>query len=173
MSVYPTFVGGQRLTAALLTSMLPLHAHKDSDTTIISDSTLNDDPDLFVTVEANAVYRLDFHLITLGNATGDFKMQFDGPTGTTGTWGAYALATGATTQAGNADSGKEVIRTTIGSPRSYGTVSTGSGQIILGMGLVRTDATAGTFKLSWSQDTSTATNTVLVSNSFIELRRVA
>lgn len=169
MSVYPTFVGGQRLTASLLTSMLPLHAQKDSDTTIISDSTLNDDPDLFVTVEANAVYVLDFFLIVLGGTTGDFKMQFDGPTGSTGTWGAYALDTTAAAVAGATN----VIRTTLANPRSYGTVSSASGQVLIGRGLVRTDATAGTFKLSWSQDTSTATDTVLVTNSWIELRRVA
>jgi hypothetical protein len=169
MSVYPTFVGGQRLTAALLTSILTLHAHKDSSTTIISDSSLNDDPDLFVTVEANAIYVLEFFFIVLGGTTGDFKMQFDGPTGTTGTWGAYALDTTAAAVAGATN----VIRTPIGSPRSYGTVSSASGQVLIGRGLVRTDATAGTFKLSWSQDTSTATDTTLVDNSYIELRRVA
>lgn len=169
MSVYPTYVGGQRLTAALLTSALPMYAVKDSSTTIISDSTLNDDPDLFLTVEADAVYFLDFHFIVLGGTTGDFKMQFDGPSGTTGTWGAFALDT----TAGAITGPQTNIRTPMGSPRSYGTVSSATGQVILGHGLVRVDATAGTFKLSWSQDTSTATDTVLVNDSWISLRRIS
>lgn len=168
---YPTYVGGMRLTAALLTAAQPRLVRKDADTTIISDSTLNDDPDLFLSVEANAIYRLQFYLKVTGNTTGDFKMQLTGPSGSTGSFGAYGLDTTATAT-GGAGATPEFIRTTLNNPRSYGTTSTASPQVILGTGLVRIDATAGTLQLQWSQDTSTATNTILQQDSWMELHRI-
>lgn len=166
---YPTYLAGQRLTADLLTKAQPLFAYKDGDTTIISDSTLNDDPDLFVTVEALAVYKLTSYFKVLGGTTGDIKFQWNTPSADgSGSWGAYGLDSGAAGVSG----ATRVLRVTMDASITYGTVSSGSGQVLIGSGLVRTSS-AGTFKLSWAQDTSTATDTVLQSDSWMELLRVA
>ncbi len=166
---YPTITAGDRATADLLNSMLPLFAYKDANTARTSTTTLADDPDLVIAVEAVAIYKLTASLRVLGAAAGDFKMQFNTPGATgSGSWGAYMLSLAAAT----VDDTKNSIRTTMDNPRSIGTVSTSSGQAILIQGLVRT-STAGNFTLSWAQDTSSATATTLEADSWVELKRVA
>ena len=169
MSVYPVISAGQRGMASVLTAMQTQTAWKDGDTTIQSDSSLNDDPDLVLPVEANANYVIYGYLKYLGSTVGDFKYQLTGPTGATGSWGAYQLGPlGATTS----QDAKESLRTTIGAPRSVPSVSTGSGQVIMITGFLRISSTAGNLVVQWSQDTSTAADTTLQSDSFIQLQRV-
>lgn len=170
---YPTFLAGQRLTADLLTKSQPLFAYKDGDTTIISDSTLNDDPDLFLTVEALAVYRLTAYFKVLGGTTGDIKFQFNTPSADgSGSWGSHGLSVASTSESTIGTTAVRSQRFTMDSSGSFGTVSSATGQAMDVSGILRTSS-AGTFQLSWAQDTSTATDTVLQSDSWIELLRVA
>ena len=167
---YPTFLAGQRLTADLLTKSQPLFAYKDGDTSIISSSTLADDPDLQLTVEALAVYEFTGFLKVLGNTTGDFKVQFNTPSADgSGSWGTHGLSTAA---AAETDANR-TQRFVMDAAASFGTVSTATGQAFDIAGILRTSS-AGTFKMSWAQDTSTGTAATIVQpDSWIKLQRVA
>jgi hypothetical protein len=116
---------------------------KGSDTSRTTNTTLTDDPDLSIALEANTTYHF-YALFTLNQGGGQpgFKMTFVGPSGSTISWSAtidsgnnYYAGAGGTSQGSSLTSG------------GHGVVCTGS--IVVG-------STAGNLKLQWAQNTSHA-----------------
>lgn len=157
------------LTPAQIRTFLGrLDVFKAGDTTITSSTTLTDDPDLNITVEA-ATYDFEcflaFYEATLG--TGGFQFDLGGGTATVGSilWGADGYVTAV---AGNP------AATAANTAQSYGTVATSSSapSWVRVTGQV-TFSGAGTFILRWAQASSSANGTTLKAKSFMTLQKVA
>lgn len=168
---YPTFLAGQTMTAALMVASQPIVARKQADTSRASTTTTTADPELTFAVEANAVYVWDGWLKYFADPTPDMTIDFTVPTGALGEWSAFAAGQGTTTATVLGYS----IRTDssdVSQPRNiYGTSDADMTAIINGM--LRVSSTAGTFSLDWAQGTSSATATVLYTDSWMRLQRIA
>lgn len=168
---YPTLLAGQRLTAALLRSMLPQTVRKTSDESRSSTTTYVDDSHLVFPAEAFAVYTMVGWFKYFADPTPDIKVNISVPTGCLGEWGwnmpgSNTLATGTVGYA---------IRTeTIdvnGGRTGYGT-SDSIHYTPMG-GLFRMGATAGNIALQWAQNTASATATTVYTDSWLQFQRIA
>lgn len=168
---YPTFLAGQRITAALLRSAQPQVVRKTADTNRSATTTFEDDPHLTVAVEANAVYVMDGWIKYFADPTPDIKIQFTIPTGTLGEWawlmpGSTTAATGTTGYS---------IRTETndvsGSRTGYGTSDSVMFTPI--SGLWRVASTSGSITMQWAQNTSNATSTNIYTDSWLRFQRIA
>jgi hypothetical protein len=180
---YPTFLAGQRITAALLTSSQAVVARKTSDTSRSSTTTASDDPHLIFNVIANAVYVWDGFLKYDGGTTGDVSIAFSAPTGALGEWGGYGPGRNLISTSGAPGSLSSDVVTTNGylvrmesndvtQLRTYGAIS-GTQFIITPSGTLRVGSTSGTFALSWTQASADATSTTLYTDSWLRLHRIA
>lgn len=180
---YPTYLAGQRITAALLTSAQPMVVRKTADTQRSSTTTTTDDPHLTFAVAANAVYVWDGLLKYDGSTVGDVSIGFSAPTGSLGEWGGYGPgrnmisangAPGALSSDTVSTNGYmiRVESNDVVQPRTFGAIL-GTPIIIMPSGILRTGSTAGTFALAWSQAATDATNTTLYTDSWLRLQRIA
>lgn len=116
-----------------------------------SNVTPADDPDLVLSVVANAVYEVRA-LLVWTNGGGGFRMCWNAPAASSMTWtdgGGSGLVLPATNSTFTASTGTESV------------------------GRIATGANAGNLALQWAQSTSNAGNTALQAGSFLNLRRVA
>lgn len=170
MSQYPTILAGMRLTADLVKAMLPLNVAKTASTSRASTTSVTADPELQVAVEANAEYFFHAYIRYSGaNAVG-IVLGFTGPTGSTGSWGARTINSGLPTPA--ADSPSSAVRSPVGTPKTFETISTTSAQVIHPVGRLITGANAGTFSVDWAQEASNATPAVVEADSAVMLWRI-
>jgi hypothetical protein len=178
VATYPSIAAGQRITAALLTSMLPDVKIKAANEQLISNTTLQNDDELFLSVETNATYRVTLVLYAQTAASdiaGDIKFAFTFPSGSTlhftGTGPNNAdLSSGGSTNA----NGEWIARMSATSGSSnipYGMSGSAIG-IILQATLI-TSSTAGTLQLQWAQNASDPDALTVLAGSSIEARRVA
>ena len=179
----PTWTTGEVLLSDdVNTWFVPLFAYKTADLSRASHTSQTIDTDLQVSVAASAVYMLEAQIIYSGDATGDMNVGWSYPSGTTGTWGPHGNGTtvigssaGLALQANTPNTWGYLIRTEatdISATRDFG--ATGSGDIYAAhvWGLITTSSTSGTFGLTWGQNGSSATASVLRANSYMSLRRV-
>lgn len=168
---YPTWSAGQKVTAAALTAAQELAAYKAGDTSRASVTTAAADPDLALTVEANAVYEVRGYLIYGADPTIDLKLGFTGPSGATFDWN-YG--------------GQDGTQTGTSSPLITDSQALGSFAYILGGvtnnakkmhaklgGTLRVGSTAGAFSLVWAQQVSSATAVIVYAGSTLVLERIA
>jgi hypothetical protein len=172
---YPTFRAGQKVSGALLSSMLSQTVRKLSDTARTSE-TATDDPELSFEVEANAVYRMRGILyVSADNAESndDIIIDWTVPASSTGRWGAVGPATNATSDTGSA----RIIGSSVDASRQFGTDAGGSTSptTIHVQSLLITSSTAGTYALSWGRGpTAGVAETITVyTDSFLTLQRIA
>lgn len=183
VETYPTISGGQRITAELLTSMLPQVARKTADTSITASATTVADTHMQFTVVANAVYVWNAWIIYDGHIDGDLNVDFTAPTGSEGEWGGMGAGrpvTGAsstpTLRIDTAGVSGYMVRTEtsdVTSARSFGCLGVGTTMSLLLVGTLRVGSTAGTFSLDWAQQASHATATTLYTDSYMWLQRTA
>lgn len=170
MSKYPSLYAGQRATADLLDSMLPLQATKSADTSRASTTTLTADPDLQLAVAANAVYTVIGYIVYSQNATASsttgITIGWSGPTSATLQWtsGGTSGPTATTTQ--------DVVSNSISGTRSLPS-NLGTSMVAMPFGKLVTSSTAGTLAMTWAQVASNATATLMRAGSWLELRRVS
>ena len=167
---YPTLRAGRKATGALLASMLPRTVRKVSDTARAT-STPSADPELQISVEANAVYLFEgvFYAANV-TATDDINIGWSAPAGADGTWGGIGPVQDATTL----NTTVRILGTAIASGRNYGTGTGGASnpcQISVNGNLI-VSTTAGTFSLSWSRAEGAGTTT-LYQDSWLKLTRIA
>ena len=166
------FYAGSRLTASAVNEYLvnTRYATKPGDTSRASTTTLTADPDLSVAVDASKSYWLDILILyTAASGSGDFKYTFGAPTGAVFYGTAVVIAADTLVAAFTySPSGGATISTT------ELVVSAGSGAIPVRLsGVLTTSTTAGNLALSWAQNTSSGTATVVKAGSYMCLRRVA
>lgn len=169
---YPQFTAGEDITADKLNSMLGLTAWKTATESVTSSTVLQNDDELFLTVEANATYVMFMFLLHDSDATaaGDIKLGFSSPASSTFAWGVHGANTSSTSSSA-VTSVNMTLQTTSSTVSLGGGDSTGTTAFI--GGTLVTSGTAGTFRLQWAQDTSNAVATNVRIGSYMTLKRVA
>ncbi|MFI5524975.1 hypothetical protein [Streptomyces platensis] len=172
MAQYPVLLAGQRITAAMLASMLPLEQMKFANTDRAATTTFADDPDLTIALEAGATYRVEMYLHYAALDAARFKTMWSVP----GTWTGNRSAVGpdqgqilSATSGGNGRWGVHNFSTAV----TYGTRDNAGNQCYaLEEGMVTT-TTAGTLALQWAQATSNATASRLAAGSYMRVKRLS
>ncbi|MFF4346818.1 hypothetical protein [Streptomyces sp. NPDC001530] len=149
-----------------------LFARKTADTSRASTVTMTDDPHLTVSLAASATYIIYAYIVYQAGTTGDINVAFTQPSGAAGSWQGTGLGRGVGASVGIDGFTVRMNTNDIGTtqPRSYGGDTTN--QAIQIMGVVRTSS-AGTFAVQWSQASTDATATILRTDSWMQLTRVA
>lgn len=138
---------------------------KPADTAVTSDATVNPDPDLVSGTLAVGRYQWAIYLIfDSGTGTAGFKWT-NGGTAVDSRGVAPAVASGFVNAAAYGPKNESPYGTTI-TYATVGTATDSNNVLYTGSLLV---ATPGTFGVSWSQGTSTATPTTLRSGSYLTL----
>jgi hypothetical protein len=164
-----TFTAGEVLTASDTNVYLKntIFARKTATESVTSSTTFQDDDHLSVSVAASSVYEMTAFLKYDGDTAGDLKFQWVGPSGATLSFWTETLQVTASSTADDAHA-ISAISTAV----SAGARGAGTNCAATMAGLLVVSTTAGTFKLQWSQDTSSATATRLFADSYVCLRRV-
>lgn len=173
MSKYPTIYAGQRITGSLLSSMMPDVIRKLNNTDRTATTTLADDPDLTVLLEANAQYYIEIDLwYAASTGSSGIKTAWTVPAGVTGNRSALGMAS-TVSDATPAGVGRWGVH-------GYGTsVFYGDRQSSTNLALARetsyltTSTTAGTCALQWAQDTSDAGACRVAAGSLMRVTRLA
>jgi hypothetical protein len=157
---------GDVLSAADLdTWAIPRAVVKPTDESVTSSTTLQADNDLVLPVDANGTYRLDMYLDYEAASGGDLKMGFTFPAGLLMR---YHLV--GTDNSGNPYTGSTNIQTS-------NPIVNGAGAAVLRgasfRGTVVTTGTAGNLTLTWAQNASNATSTIVHQYSHMMLTRLA
>jgi hypothetical protein len=167
---YPTISPGTTITAGLLTSMLPLAVQKPSDEPRASTTTMTNDGDLLLPVEANAVYELTAYIVYSQNlaasSTTGITIGWSAPSGATLTW--TSGGTSGPTQTTTQDVTAQPISLTRQLPSNLGT-----NMAAMPFGTLTVSSTAGNFALQWAQVASNGTATIVKAGSWLHLRRTS
>lgn len=173
MSQYPTILAGQRITSSLLNSMLWVEVWKTANTDRQSTTTFADDPDLTVTLDANATYRVEMFLHFAALDVARFKTSWTVPSGATGNRSAVGPDQGTilsgTSSGGQGRWGVHAFTTSC----TYGTRDSATNQCFAQEEATVVTSSAGTLALQWAQATSNATATRLAAGSYMRVRRIA
>jgi hypothetical protein len=167
MTALGLIAAGGRITADEIQQVAPLAVIKGSDETVTSSTTLQNDNELFASLDANATYIFILYLAFEGNTqgSGDLKTGWTLPSGATMRFGApHINSTGST-----------VLDTTY-TESSFPTSRTNTSTVLLGMtetGTVTVGNTAGTMQLQWAQNTSNGTGTIVHAGSMLALWRIS
>lgn len=153
---------------AALARYTPLFARKTATESLTSNITLQNDDQLFLAVDANAVYELRAVVKYDGAAGGDLKIGWSAPSGATLDYVANALDTAA-----NLYTGDQVFVGDIAATPVFGAVTSGTPIGLHMQGLFVTSATTGTLQFRWAQGSTNGIATRVFSNSYLLLRRVA
>ena len=180
---YPTFLAGQRITAALLRSAQPQVARKTADTARSATTTNTADPHLQFEVTANAVYAWSGWIKYDGDVAADLVITFTAPSGALGEWAGHGVGItviGATNtptiESNTSRSNGYMLRTEsndVAQFRTYGVLGVGNPLSVFINGTLRVGSTGGTWSLDWSQSVSSATATTIYTDSYISLQRIA
>lgn len=168
MSTYPAISAGQRITASLLTSMLPITVSKPIDESVTSSTVLQNDDDLVLAVSANATYVMDGYIMASGAGvgTGDLKIDFTIPSGATMKYTSFGVTTASPAVQYEATVNANSTARAIG---TNGSTDMGSAiQAVITVG-----STAGSVQLRWAQNTSSGTATILRATSYLRFTRIA
>src|SRR5690242_3744114 len=154
---YPALAGGQRITGALLRSMLPQTVRKTADTARAATTTRTADPHLAFDALANAVDTFDGFLKIDGDNAADVLLQLTVPTGALGemlAWGAGNNVIGSTAapalQVNTSDARGYMIRTEtmdVNAARTFGLLGVGTTMGMVINGTVRMSTTPGTVSI--------------------------
>lgn len=170
---YPQWLAGQDITADQLNEMIPKVVRKTADTSRSSTTTTTADPELSLTLAANAVYVWDGWLKYSADPAVDMTVDFTVPSGALGEWSAHAAGSGT---GGSLTVGYS-IRTEsndISQPRNYyGTTAADNAPLTAFLyGTIRTSS-GGTFSLDWAQGSSGASPTTVYTDSWLRFQRIA
>lgn len=167
------FAAGQKLRASDLELATPLMAFATSVTTRTSTTTLADATGLVIPLAADALYALEGYLAYTAGATGDMKVAFTVPAGTTGHWALYPIATASTGSIGDLDARRQTSFGAGTTQAAGGSDSFGGDLACPVLGYIDTAGTAGNLQLQVAQNTSSGTSTVIQSGSWLMVWRLA
>lgn len=157
---------GSRLTPALLN---PLYIRKSVNESLSLNASLQDDDALVLPVLASAIYKVTAHIrYTAGGAVAanGIKMGWSGPVGATFEWVGHSKidSDGANAATSIWMAGLD-ITSTVSSGGAGGVTLVASPNGYL------TTSAAGSLRFRWSQHTSSATATVVLAGSWLDLER--
>lgn len=153
---------GMRLTPAALNDP---SAYKTSDTSRSSTTTLTADPNLVVSVVANAVYVLSAFIPHTYDPACDFKCTISGPSGASMPfWTAWWRTTDGNNIAGAMPNLGSVLTITSGSGTTV--------QPLWAQGVLTVGATAGSVAFEWAQNTSSVNAATVKAGALLRLERI-
>lgn len=169
---YPDWAAGDLITASGLNYTQGQRIYKAAATSRSSTTTLADDPDLTVTLDANAVYFIEMHLHFVAQTTPLIKTAWTVPSGATGNRMAIGSGSAASDTNMNNVSGRfgvhgfttEVV---------YGTRGANTNQSGAIESAIVTTTSSGTLALQWAQNTSNATASQMSAGSMMFVKRIA
>lgn len=178
-----TWVVGETVTAALMNQEIRDQfndviadldtVHKTADESVTSSTTLQNDNHLLVSVLANSEYEIIVRMAVNGGASGDVKMAWTVPSGTTGQRFSSGPAVSSATSTADTTVRASGLTDSFTTEINYGVFSTGQQSFIEETLYVVTAGTAGTVQLQWAQNASSATATTVEAGSYITVRRTA
>jgi hypothetical protein len=152
---------------------VPTFAYKPSGESATNSTTFQDDDHLFVSVAANARYRMIMHLIvTCTSTTPDLQFRFNAPSGSTFTGSAAGLANGATVVSGELNAGAIAVANSFPTG-GFGYASLNGTHGVISVGTLLVGANPGTFQLQWSQQNANAAPLTIGAGSSLEMRRIS
>ncbi|MBI3274039.1 MAG: hypothetical protein HYZ69_02750 [Candidatus Colwellbacteria bacterium] len=137
---------------------------KTSDETVNNSTTLTNDNELFLAMAANETWFFKVLFMHIGNITADINVAFTIPTGATLVWGCSG-----TRQLSDGNIGGCGAITTSGGAQSYAAFTTVETVVLTGV--VVNGGTAGNLQFQWAQNTATAVDTKVVTDSYLEAHK--
>jgi hypothetical protein len=151
---------------------LPLLKYKAAHTDRASTTTLADDPDLTVTLDANAVYVVEFHLHYAATDTARIKTAWTVPASAAGNRSAVGPDQGVILSGSSGGTGRWGVHN-FGTNCIYGTRNDASNQCAALEEATVITTSGGTCALQWAQVTSSATATRMGQGSWMRATRIA
>lgn len=145
-------------------------AYRSTDDTAVNNSTtLIDEDTLQLDVAASQRYDVEALIMYQSNATADFKLKFDAPTGSTFWWTPNGVATA--TAGGSGNAGIDQRRYALGDTAALGGLDAGGSTVAVAhvRGTLITSTTAGTFKVQYAQNTADVSDTKTKPGSVLHL----
>jgi hypothetical protein len=161
----PVRVTGQVLSASDVdTWFVPRWIHKTGATSRASTTTLTADPHLTLPVDANGTYQITCEIDYEADGVADLKIGWTVPASAAGnwTWAGYTTADNPSFNGGN----------TFASTGPMGGAGAGQARIVKIGGLLAVSSTAGNLTLTWAQNVSSGTPTILHTYSYLRIDRV-
>lgn len=159
-------VAGSRITASLIASISPLEVIKPADQPLTSSTALQNDTALLLPVAAGASYDFTCYLDYEGGTQGssDIKWLWSVPSGAALRYHGIHDTTGGAAVAGTSYTGATTV--------TAGTNGAGNLKGATMIGTLVTAGTSGTILLTWAQNTSSATATIVHAQSKLSLVRI-
>jgi hypothetical protein len=171
---YPNWAAGDPITADWLNLTQGDWIVKAADTTRTSTTTLADDPDLTTTLDASAVYFVEFKLRVACVNAEDFATDWTAPSGASGLREAWGPSETVTT---DADGDSNLVRLGVHGFTTdvvYGGVrNSAANQFPIMERAIITTTDSGTLALRWAQGTSGGTGTKLAAGSSLYVKRIS
>ena len=165
------YFAGQILPASALVAIearLPRYINKTGAATFTSQATLQNDPDLVCSMEANSVYDVRVHA-SIGGTDGDLQTAWSTPANATGSKQCFGPDLASTDRTNtNVRASNHAFATAV----TYGVASASALAAIIEVGrVVTTDA--GTFVFQAAQNSSSANPSNVGVNSYMIITKVA
>ena len=138
---------------------------KTADETVGNSTTKQADDELLFPIATSGTYRFTAYILVQGPAAGDFKFDFSGPAGATGSY--TALYFPAAVTACNAANAAQLRSPPLGSEMSSGTEADAVNCPLQVTGVVIAGGTAGNVTFNWAKLAADATNTTVKANSYL------
>lgn len=135
---------------------VPFKVRKTSDETVNNSAALQNDDDLLMALAANEVWAFEAYLIYTTPATPDIKFAFTVPAGATLQWGTVAY-----------DSAGVLVQVDVSASGTSKDFVDGTSYSIFIQGVVLNGANAGNLQLQWAQNTMNASNTKVLTGSYL------
>jgi len=158
-----TFAAGDIPTAAQLNDLPPRWAYKSGDETIISNSTMQNDDHMFLTVAASTKYEFRLYAVYNSGTTPDLKIGWTLPAGATNVYRIDYFDTAAASQKGQSST----VPTT-----GFAVGGFGADLFAIFDGTISVSTTAGTMQIQWAQNTLTASNSTMRAGSYLRLHKI-
>lgn len=172
MARYPSLFAGQKLTAALLQSMIEDWTIKAGTSTRTSTVTVTPDAELTAIALPLGTHYVEFRGLmagAVGAATGGFQCVWN----FTGTASGFRTTLGMAAGSATASTGT-IMRTSSANLTSTGqTYGTYTGQLHIIETAIVTVSVAGNLSIDWAQGVSNATATTLAPGSYVKWKQVA
>lgn len=164
-AAFPLWNAGAILKTTLLNEREPITIVKAADQSYTSDTTLNNDSELFFTLEANRVYQVRLMGFITGAQAGDIKCAWSMPAGVSGLRACYGPELGTTDRSSQTSrwSGHG-FTTEVG----YGTAETGGFGVMFEDLIITVGGTSGTAQFRHAQNASNATATTMRAQSWLK-----
>lgn len=170
MAKYPTIPPGTTVKSSTFASLLADVATKAALESLTNNITIQNDDELFLSVEANATYSVDLHLFYDAATAGDITIGWSGPAGAAMAWGMIAPHVNETSSTTVTNVTMPVF--TISQTNDLGGgASVGTYAVV--HGTLTTAGTAGNLNFRWAQRALSATATNVRAGSQLILKRSA